>query len=103
MPEQSPIPVVSYARISADVRRDEHGVQDQHKLNRETAARYGWTVVHEFTDNDKSAAKADVVRDDFEAMLKVLRSGELPDSGCEASSSWLRIASLDVRVTTSAS
>ncbi|MBO4269310.1 recombinase family protein [Microbispora triticiradicis] len=78
-PSPSPIPVVSYARISADVRRDEHGVQDQHKLNRETAARYGWTVVHEFTDNDKSAAKADVVRDDFEAMLKVLRSGELPD------------------------
>src|SRR5690242_3551981 len=76
-----PIPVVSYARISADTKRDEHGVQDQHKLNRETAARYGWTVVHEFTDNDKSAAKADVVRDDFEAMLKVLRSGELPDGG----------------------
>lgn len=73
------IPVVSYARISADIKRDEHGVQDQHKLNRETAARYGWTVVHEFTDNDKSAAKADVVRDDFEAMLKVLRAGRLPD------------------------
>ncbi|MET8142110.1 recombinase family protein [Sphaerisporangium sp. NPDC005288] len=79
LPEQSPIPVVSYARISADIRRDEHGVLDQHKLNRETAARYGWTVVHEFTDNDKSAAKADVVRDDFEAMLKTLRAGELPD------------------------
>ncbi|MBB5075486.1 recombinase family protein [Nonomuraea endophytica] len=73
------IPVVSYARISADVRRDEHGVQDQHKLNRETAARLGWKVVHEYTDNDKSAAKADVVRDDFEAMLKALRAGELPD------------------------
>ncbi|MFF0243637.1 recombinase family protein [Streptosporangium sandarakinum] len=73
------VPVVSYARISADIRRDEHGVQDQHKLNRETAERHGWTVVHEFTDNDKSAAKADVVRDDFEAMLKALRVGELPD------------------------
>ncbi|WP_034385982.1 recombinase family protein [Herbidospora cretacea] len=71
------IPVVSYARISADIRRDEHGVQDQHKLNRETAARLGWTVVHEYTDNDKSAAKAEVVRDDFEAMLKALRAGEL--------------------------
>ncbi|MGW0058959.1 recombinase family protein [Streptosporangium sandarakinum] len=75
----SPIPVVSYARISADIRRDEHGVQDQHKLNRETAERHGWTVVHEYTDNDKSAAKADVVRDGFENMLKVLRAGELPD------------------------
>jgi DNA invertase Pin-like site-specific DNA recombinase len=75
----SDIPVVSYARISADIRRDEHGVLDQHKVNRETATRYGWTVVHEYTDNDKSAAKADVVRDDFEAMLKALRAGELPD------------------------
>ncbi|WP_440100418.1 recombinase family protein [Streptosporangium sp. H16] len=75
----SAVPVVSYARISADIRRDEHGVQDQHKLNRETAARQGWAVVHEFTDNDKSAAKADVVRDGFEAMLKALRAGELSD------------------------
>ncbi|MGW5156020.1 recombinase family protein [Nonomuraea wenchangensis] len=73
------IPVVSYARISADTKRDEHGVRDQHKVNRETAARHGWAVVHEFTDNDKSAAKADVVRDDFEAMLKVLRAGKLDD------------------------
>jgi len=73
------IPVVSYARISADTKRDEHGVRDQHKVNRETAARHGWTVVHEFTDNDKSAAKADVVRDDFEAMLKALRAGKLDD------------------------
>src|SRR5690606_37579345 len=73
------VPVISYARISADIRRDEHGVQDQHRLNRETAERHGWTVVHEYTDNDKSAAKADVVRDDFEAMLRALRAGELPN------------------------
>ncbi|GAA3407753.1 hypothetical protein [Streptosporangium vulgare] len=39
-PSDSPVPVVSYARISADLRRDEHGVQDQHKVNRQTAARY---------------------------------------------------------------
>lgn len=73
------IPVVSYARISADTRRDEHGVQDQHRVNRATAAAHGWTVVHEFTDNDRSAAKADVVRDGFEAMLRALRAGKLPD------------------------
>lgn len=78
-PTASPIPVVSYARISADVRRDEHGVQDQHKVNRQTATKYGWTVVYEFTDNDRSAAKADIVRDDFEAMLRVLRAGKLPN------------------------
>ena len=50
--------VVSYARISADTKRDGHGVKDQHKVNRETAARHGWTVVHQFTDNDKSAANS---------------------------------------------
>jgi DNA invertase Pin-like site-specific DNA recombinase len=73
------IPVVSYARISADQKKDEHGVADQRKINRRTAAHHGWTVVHEFTDNDKSAAKADVVRDDFEEMLRVIRAGKLSD------------------------
>ncbi|WP_405147660.1 recombinase family protein [Sphaerisporangium sp. NBC_01403] len=73
------VPVVSYARISADTKRDGHGVKDQHKVNRETAARHGWTVVHEFTDNDKSAARLDVVRDDFENMLTALVAGKLPD------------------------
>jgi hypothetical protein len=43
-------PVVSCARISADTRRDEHGVQDQHALNKATAERYGRAVVHEFTE-----------------------------------------------------
>lgn len=79
-PSNPPVPVVSYARISADLRRDEHGVQDQHRVNRQTAERYGWTVVHEFTDNDKSAAKEGVVRDDFEAMLRALRAGKLPNA-----------------------
>ena len=78
-PASTTIPVVSYARISADTRRDEHGVQDQHSLNRRSADRHGWTVVHEFTDNDKSAAKAGVVRDDFEEMLRAIRSGGLSD------------------------
>src|ERR1035441_1494863 len=73
------LPVVSYARISADTRRDEHGVQDQHELNRSNADRFGWTVVREFTGNDKSAAKASVVRDEFEDMLRVIRSGKLSD------------------------
>ena len=74
------VPVVSYARISADLKRDEHGVQDQHKVNTETAARYGWRVVHEFTDNDKSAAKITVIRDAFEEMLRVVRVGKLADA-----------------------
>ncbi|MFI6174381.1 recombinase family protein [Nonomuraea sp. NPDC051191] len=73
------IPVVSYARISSDNRKDEHGIKDQHKINHRTAAKHGWMVVHEFDDNDKSAAKADVYRDDFETMLKALRKGEMND------------------------
>jgi DNA invertase Pin-like site-specific DNA recombinase len=72
-------PVVSYARISSDTTKDAHGVQDQHKVNRETAARFGCAVVHEFTDNDRSASKVGVVREDFEAMLRVVRAGQLPD------------------------
>lgn len=78
-PAEAALPVVSYARISADSRRDEHGVQDQHRLNRQTADQYGWCVVGEFTDNDKSAAKASVIRDDFEDMLRAVRSGKLSD------------------------
>lgn len=73
------IPVVSYARISYDKAGDAHGVADQHKVNRETSARLGWTVVHEFTDNDRSASKAEVIRDGFEAMLKAAKAGRLPD------------------------
>ncbi|WP_207945199.1 recombinase family protein [Actinomadura rubrisoli] len=77
--ERDMIPVVSYARISADQERDEHGIQHQHKVNRQTAERLGWIVVDEFTDNDKSAAKSGVVRDEFETMVRALRTGKLQD------------------------
>lgn len=71
--------MVSYARISLDKRKDEHGVADQHKANRATADRLGWTVVHEFTDNDRPASRENVVRDEFEELLRVVRSGRLRD------------------------
>ncbi|WP_084965940.1 recombinase family protein [Thermoactinospora rubra] len=79
--DQAPgmIPVISYARISSDTRKDEHGIKDQHKINHRTAAKHGWTVVRELDDNDKSAAKADVYRDGFETMIKALRAGHLDD------------------------
>ena len=51
----------------------------QHAVNRATAARLGWTIVREVTDNDKSAAKPGVVRDGFELMLRALKKGELSD------------------------
>ncbi|MEV5136828.1 recombinase family protein [Streptomyces syringium] len=72
-------PVVAYARISADLAKDGHGVEDQHRVNDETAAMLGVKIVHYYTDNDLSAAKADLVRPDFEDMLKALKSGRLPD------------------------
>ncbi|MGW3404010.1 recombinase family protein [Streptomyces zhihengii] len=75
----SVIPVVSYARIFVDTARDGHGVEDQHKVNAETAVRLGWTIVHRYTDNDLSAAKAGVLRPDFETMVKSLKAGHLPD------------------------
>ncbi|MFI1950692.1 recombinase family protein [Streptomyces xinghaiensis] len=73
------IPVISYARISADTERDEHGVADQHKINARTAQAQGWSVAAEITDNDLSAAKAQVKRDGFETMVRALRAGKLPD------------------------
>ncbi|UNS98661.1 recombinase family protein [Streptomyces tubbatahanensis] len=73
------VPVVAYARISADTAKDNHGVEDQHAVNGQTAERLGWTIVHRYTDNDLSAAKAGLVRPDFEAMLRALKAGHLPD------------------------
>lgn len=77
--ESDRIPVVDYARASADRAGDEHTVRDQQTVNARTAERLGCRIVARFTDNDKSAAKDTVVRDDFERMLKVLREGRLPD------------------------
>jgi len=77
--ERDLIPVVDYARASADKRKDEHTVKDQQAVNERTAARLGCRIVARFADNDKSAAKESVIRDDFEAMLKVLRAGRLAD------------------------
>jgi DNA invertase Pin-like site-specific DNA recombinase len=73
------IPVVGYARASKDKAKDEHTVRDQQTVNEQTAKRLGCRIVARFADNDKSAAKDGVYRDDFEEMLKVLRAGKLAD------------------------
>src|SRR5215475_14879942 len=73
------IPVVSYARISSDGERDEHGIADQHRVNRRTAKRLGLRVVAELTDSDRSASKASVVREGFEEMLRALAVGRIAD------------------------
>ncbi|OAR24518.1 hypothetical protein A8W25_19185 [Streptomyces sp. ERV7] len=79
MDDSELVPVISYARISFDGEKDEHGVEDQHRINAQTAARTGCVIVAELTDNDLSAAKADVIREDFELMLRALKAGKLPD------------------------
>ncbi len=78
-PPGQEIQVVSYERISDDGENDAHGVRDQRRVNAATAKRLGWTVVHHFTDNDRSASKADVTRESFETMIRALRAGHLLD------------------------
>jgi DNA invertase Pin-like site-specific DNA recombinase len=79
--------VGSYSRISDDWRAHSKkkaaastwsagkGVANQHRRNDTNAARHGVTIVHRYTDNDLSASRLDVVRPDFQAMLRDLRRG----------------------------
>lgn len=72
--------VVCYARISFDGRvKDAHGIEDQHRDMASDAAKLGWLVVYRYTDNDKSASKESVVRDDFEQLLTDLTTGTTPE------------------------
>ncbi|MFH8567576.1 recombinase family protein [Streptomyces sp. NPDC017993] len=72
--------VVCYARISFDGRaKDAHGIEDQHRELSAKAKAFDWLVVYRYTDNDKSASKEEVVRDDFEQMLVDLTAGRTPE------------------------
>ncbi|MGW3442086.1 recombinase family protein [Streptomyces sp. NPDC001076] len=72
--------VVCYARISFDGRvKDAHGIEDQHRDMTENARKLGWLIVYRYTDNDKSASKESVVRDDFEQLLTDLAAGTTPE------------------------
>lgn len=72
--------VVSYARISFDGRaKDAHGIEDQHRTTDTNSKSLGWLIVYRYTDNDKSASKEGVIRDDFEQMLDDLRGGHTPE------------------------
>ena len=71
--------VVCYARISSYGRvKDAHGIEDQHRDMAEAARRLGRSIVYRYTDNDKSASKESVVRDDFEQLLADLTTGTTP-------------------------
>lgn len=68
--------VVAYCRISDDAhRRDGHGVEDQTRHCARIADRGRMVVVHHYIDNDKSASKANIVRDDFDNMVVALERG----------------------------
>ncbi|WP_240361573.1 recombinase family protein [Streptomyces sp. MBT27] len=72
--------VVCYARISFDGRaKDAHGIEDQHRELAGKAKGLNWLVVYRYTDNDKSASKEEVIRDDFEQMLVDLTRGRTPE------------------------
>ncbi|MBF6050806.1 integrase [Streptomyces eurocidicus] len=72
--------VVCYARISFDGRvKDAHGVEDQHRDMTSDAGKLNWLVVYRYTDNDKSASKENVIRDDFEQLINDLGAGTTPE------------------------
>ncbi|MFD5553798.1 recombinase family protein [Streptomyces sp. NPDC127068] len=83
--------LLSYSRISDDWRKHNRkkaatsswtagkGVANQHRRNDKNAARHGALIVHRYTDNDLSASKRDVVRPDFQAMLRDLHRGHTPE------------------------
>ena len=68
--------VVAYCRISDDAhKRDAHGVEDQTRHCARIAEHGRMVVIHHYIDNDKSASKADVVRNDFDQMIDALERG----------------------------
>ncbi|WP_082119947.1 recombinase family protein, partial [Saccharothrix sp. ST-888] len=68
--------VLAYCRISDDAhKRDGHGVEDQTRHCARIAERGRMVVIHHYIDNDKSASKAGVVRDDFDKMIEALEKG----------------------------
>lgn len=64
-----------YARISEDPNDTRAGVERQREDCRAIARLRGWEVIEEYVDNDRSAYKKSVVREQFERMLTDLRGG----------------------------
>ncbi|MGW8685816.1 recombinase family protein [Streptomyces sp. NPDC055817] len=64
-----------YTRISRDDEGDALGVARQKQDCERLADLRGWQAVKIYEDNDVSAFKRNVVRDEFELMLKDLRAG----------------------------
>lgn len=65
-----------YNRISDDKTGRAAGVGRQHEDTTRWATEAGATHLHYFVDNDLSASKVDVVRVDFQRLIKTIESGE---------------------------
>ncbi|WP_241976312.1 recombinase family protein [Cryobacterium algoricola] len=65
----------AYARISLDAAGEALGVARQHKALRRMALKNDWEIVANYTDNNLSAFKRNVVRPEFERLLRDLESG----------------------------
>lgn len=67
---------VVYCRISQDRTGEKAGVERQERDCRQLADQHGWTVEHVYVDNDVSAYSSKV-RPEYQAMLKLLRTGQI--------------------------
>ncbi|MFF9016522.1 recombinase family protein [Streptomyces sp. NPDC014870] len=76
------VPLISYARISADrLSGDAIGVTRQHRNNARSAEGLGCAVVMHYEDNNLTAAKESVVRPAFRRMCQDITHGQERDSG----------------------
>ncbi|MFD6192460.1 recombinase family protein [Streptomyces sp. NPDC060275] len=84
------IPLISYARISADrLQGDGIGVGRQHKNNARNAEQHGCVIVLHYEDNNLTAAKREVKRPAFLQMCRDIAHGKeeetgVPVRGCAA-------------------
>lgn len=75
----SPLRAAMYARTSRDPKKRATSTRDQMEYNRREVDYYGWEVVAEFIDDDRSAsAKARRSRDEYEEMIRLVEAG-----GCD--------------------
>jgi site-specific DNA recombinase len=69
---------VTYSRISLDREGQERGTSRQKADNRELVEEHGWTLVREFVDDDTGAStRSSKKRPDYDAMLDMVRAGEV--------------------------
>lgn len=67
----------TYARISADMEGDGHGVASQIRQCHDFTTSHGWTIGEDYIDNDVSAYH-DVNRPAFEQLLRDMKAGRVP-------------------------